>query len=89
MDGQISITDYQNSLSYDRRGRTRETPKWVDAERCNNCVYWDLDPVDDQPPDGWGVKGLCQFIHEGQRGGYQHTGQWSYCQDWRSKYAQD
>jgi len=89
MDGQISITEYQNSLSYDRKGRTTETPSWVPTKRCNNCIHWEMDPVSDQPPDGWGVNGLCQFIHEGQQGGYQHTDQWSKCQDWRSKYAQD
>ena len=85
MEGQISIMDYQNSLSYDRRGRTRETPSWVDEHRCNNCIYWDLDPEYDQPPDGWGVFGICQHLHEGQRS-CGKTDQWSYCQDWRSKF---
>ena len=85
MDGQISLADYQMSLSYDRRGRTVQAPAWVKPRRCENCVYWDIDPEYDQPPDGWGVYGLCNHLHEGERH-TQKTGHFSCCQDWRSKF---
>ena len=84
MDGQMTILDYQNSISYTRTGKQRTTPDWVRQDRCNNCSYWLIDIVEDQPPEGWGVTGICQCLREGQVG-YHHTDQWSWCQEWRNK----
>lgn len=52
---------------YRRQGRER-TPindieqKWLDDERCGTCSEWTLLVQTDQPPDGWGVRGLCQRL---------------------------
>ena len=83
MEGQISILDY----SYDRRGRLYYQ-KWMSRERCENCEHWQRNPVEDQPPAGWGVYGLCQYIHDANQKGYENTNKVSYCTGFSCKYGE-
>lgn len=85
MDGQISITDYMASRTFDRNGREYEAPAWMRPDRCENCKYWERLPAEDQPPDGWGVMGMCCTIHDPRQVGYQNTSKTSYCGlfEWR------
>ena len=86
MDGQITIFDYFSQKTedkwFDRRGNLVPAPDWVRPDRCQKCVFWEMDLLDDQPPDGWGVYGTCHYLREGQRG-YNHTGQNSYCGEYK------
>lgn len=77
---QITMQQAMNSRFYDRKGRLQAAPDWVNDERCGNCQYWQLLPECDQPPCGWGVKGLCGGHRSQNR---NHTSQTSYCQDYR------
>lgn len=86
-DGQMSFEDYKLSLldkTYDRHGRQSEAPSWMNRERCENCKWWELLPVEEQPPDGWGVTGQCNIFREGQTH-YEQPCSTSYCDDFRYK----
>ena len=84
MNGQITMQQAMNSRFYDRNGKIRETPEWVNEKRCGNCIYWQRWSKDEQPPAGWGVKGTCGNY----RGpGHYDTAQTSYCQEWHEKPA--
>ena len=82
MTGQLSINDYMRSLYYERDGKTRTAPHWVNEERCGNCQYWTLLQKEEQPPEGWGVKGLCGS-HRGMN--MYCTNQIGYCGDFKYK----
>lgn len=86
MDGQMTVFDYFSPKTtdkwLDRRGNLVPAPDWVRPDRCQKCVFWEMDLLDDQPPDGWGVYGTCHYLHEGQRG-YGHTDQTSYCGEYK------
>lgn len=77
---QMSIADLD--YTYNRDGSARPADG-LNPRRCENCIYWELLPKEDQPPAGWGVKGLCKFIHSDKQHGYQRTGQRSYCQEFK------
>lgn len=82
MTGQITMQDMMSGRFYDRNGKIRECPAWVSEKRCGNCIYWQQISKDEQPPDGYGVKGAC--------GSYRGKGQFitvqtSFCQDWHEK----
>ena len=66
-------------MTYDNKGRLYPAPAWMDAKRCEKCDYWNLSPT--QPPDGWGVKGLCSS----HRGRGCEVGSTSYCMDFKAK----
>ena len=69
--------------TYDRDGTLHEAPRWMKAERCETCRFWEILPIEVQPPDGWGVKGQCNCYHDGcMDKGYWTTNQTSYCQDY-------
>ena len=69
-----------NGRFYDRNGRIREAPEWVNEKRCGNCKYWQILPAYDQPPNGWGTRGLCG---EHRSRNQFTTAQTSYCQEWK------
>lgn len=73
--------------THDRNGKLYEAPRWMPEERCETCKYWEILPVSDQPPDGWGVKGQCNLTHEPEqmKNGYWITSTISYCQDYEVK----
>ena len=85
MTGQISITDYMSDLTHRRDGSLRPASSWMNKDRCENCKYWEIFPVDQQPPSGWGVKGQCNCSHEPDmmKNGYWTVSSTSYCQDYR------
>lgn len=86
-DGQMSLEEYIDSLldyTVDKYGRRSIAQTWMNRERCENCKYWELLPVDDQPPDGWGVKGQCNLFREGQKT-YEVTNKTDYCQNYKCK----
>ena len=35
---------------------------WMHDERCETCSHWTVNIPSDQPPDGWGVYGLCSEL---------------------------
>ena len=82
MDGQITMQQAMNSRFYDRNGKLKEAPEWVNEKRCGNCIYWQLLTKDEQPPEGWGVKGACGSYRG--KGQYM-TSQTGYCGDWHEK----
>lgn len=86
MDGQMNITEYMSSITYDRYGRPHKTPAWMDKPRCETCKHWDRLPTEDQPPDGWGVKGQCGVIHDPKQTGYQNTDGCSWCCRYEGRY---
>ena len=82
-EGQMTIGDYIRSKFYDHDGRVRSAPEWVKEERCGNCRFWQILPEYDQPPNGWGTRGLCgSHVSKNQ----YTTAQTSYCQEfeWRN-----
>ena len=79
---QITINEWMHTLYYDRNGKTMTAPEWVDNERCGNCQFWNILPETDQPPEGWGVKGLCGS-HRGMN--MYRTSQCGYCGDFKYK----
>lgn len=85
MEGQMTIRDYEASYHHDRYGRKIECRPWIHPERCGTCKNWQMLPTEEQPPDGWGVKGQCQIIYFPNQKGYQNTGELSYCDrfEWR------
>ena len=89
MDGQMTVFDYFSQKTtdkwLDRRGNLVPAPDWVRPDRCQKCVFWEMDILDDQPPDGWGVYGTCHYLREGHRG-YHHTEETSYCDMYREKH---
>lgn len=84
---QISISDYLLNQTRERNGKLYEAPSWMRKERCENCKYWEILPVSEQPPEGWGVKGQCNCSHEPEtmKNGYWKTSKTSYCQDYEVK----
>ena len=82
MNEQLTLTDMLVNTYYDRNGRLTSCPDWVHEQRCGNCLYWQRLTKDEQPPEGWGVKGACGS-HRGM--GVHQTSQTGYCQDWRLK----
>ena len=82
MTGQMTFTDVIQNRFYDRDGRVKLVPEWVKDERCGNCRYWQILPEYDQPPCGWGVRGLCGS-HQNQN--RYTTAQTSYCQEYGAK----
>lgn len=82
MKGQMTLTDIISQQFFDRFGNTKTIPGWVSETRCGNCQFWQLLPEYDQPPNGWGVRGLCGS--QRSRNMYT-TAQTSYCQEWKGK----
>lgn len=74
-------------ISHDRYGREYKAPTWMDAKRCETCKFWELLPVADQPPSGWGVMGQCNCYHEPEmmKNGYLKTSKTSCCMDYKEK----
>lgn len=81
MTGQMDFSDLRKKQWYERSGRvTAACPSWTNEKRCGTCEYWTLLTKDEQPPEGWGVFGLCGS----HRGRNEHqTNQHGYCQDWK------
>lgn len=71
--------------THQRDGSLIEAPRWMNEERCENCKWWEIYPVEEQPPDGWEVKGQCNYSHEPEqmKNGYWTTSKTSYCQDYK------
>lgn len=82
MTGQMTLTEMIKNGFYDRKGRIESAPEWVNAERCGNCAYWQILPEYDQPPCGWGTRGLCGGHRSQNR---LTTAQTSYCQEYKEK----
>lgn len=81
MDGQIDLFQIDNSYAdehLDRTGRKLAVPKWLDYERCENCMRWAMLVEQEQPPSGWGVYGFCGE-HK------QRTQSTGYCQCFEDK----
>lgn len=88
MENQITLDDYMNDYTYNRKGELKKSVfKW-DRERCETCRHWEILPVELQPPAGWGVKGQCNCSHEPElmKRGYWIVGKTSYCQDYESRF---
>lgn len=85
---QMTLSRYASGQTHDRRGKVHQAPEWMDEERCENCKYWEILPVELQPPDGWGVKGQCNCVHEPEmmKNGYWQVGKTSCCQDYKAKW---
>lgn len=81
---QISFADF----TYDRDGNLDPAPDWMRSDRCETCRWWEILPVEDQPPAGWGVKGQCNCTHEAfmMTKGYWKTGKTSYCCDYAARW---
>lgn len=86
MDGQMTLEQSMSSVTYDRYGRPYQTPEWMDKSRCELCKHWARLPAEDQPPDGWGVMGQCQTIHDPSQVGYFNTSKSSYCDMYEGVY---
>ena len=84
MNGQINF----DCFTHDRNGNIEIAPLWMKKERCENCKYWEILPVEEQPPCGWGVRGQCNCVHEPERmqQGYWKVDSTSYCQDFAPKW---
>lgn len=84
MTEQMSIVDYLLDQTYDRNGSQHPAPDWMDRERCENCRYWSIYPVEEQPPAGWSVVGQCNKSHEPEmmKNGYWRVSSTSYCQEY-------
>lgn len=78
-------------ISHDRYGREYKAPTWMDRKRCETCAWWEIYPVDEQPPAGWGVYGQCNCYHEPEmmKNGYWKTSKTSCCMDYKEKYEQE
>ena len=73
------MEDVISDRFYDRNGRIRECPEWVNEKRCGNCRFWQILPEYDQPPNGWAIRGLCgSHISKNQF----TSAQTSFCQEW-------
>lgn len=53
---------------------------------CPNCIYWQLLPEHEQPPEGWGERGYCS--KHSQNTSYYNRGcsfyqEWTKEPDWR------
>lgn len=79
MNGQMTLAEVQKSWFFERNGRKKVAPEWVNEERCGNCKHWQILDEYDQPPCGWGVRGLCGS-HQCQN--RYTTAQTSYCQEY-------
>lgn len=77
---QITLKQFMLDRYYNRDGTTTDAPKGTSIRRCGNCMHWELLPVEEQPPAGWGVKGQCNVIHDPKQTTYEQTSQTSYCQ---------
>ena len=88
MEEQLSLDSYMKGFTRDRKGNLYTAPEWMREERCENCKYWEILPVEEQPPDGWGVKGQCNCVHEPEmmKNGYWKTNTTSYCRDYVGKW---
>lgn len=88
MEGQITFSEYMADFTFDRYGKKSPARSWMKRERCENCKYWELLPIAEQPPAGWGVMGQCNCIHEPKmmKSGYWKVGKTSYCNDFERKY---
>ena len=75
--------------TYNRDGTKTEAFSWMKSERCETCRYWDIFPVEQQPPAGWGVKGQCNYYHDPEMitNGYWVVNSMSYCQDYEEVQA--
>lgn len=83
MDGQISISEYtKEACWYNRDGSVRKAPEWARNDRCGMCARWELLPKIEQPPDGWGVHGICSA--HWSRG--NQTSQSDFCNEFKDKY---
>lgn len=40
MNEQITMQQAMNARFYDRNGKLKEAPEWVNEKRCGNCMYW-------------------------------------------------
>lgn len=84
---QLTIKDYRKNLLINRYGKLEKIPEGVtytpDPKRCELCKHWQILPVEEQPPEGWTVRGQCNCYHEEymMKNGYWKTGSTSYCQD--------
>ncbi len=60
-DGQYYDRSYRNDMTIYKHNKYHKAEKWVmeKPERCERCLCWMVCPDDEQPPDGWGIKGLC------------------------------
>ena len=87
MNNQMTLCEYLTGQTRDRNGRLYPAPEWMDRERCENCRYWEIIPISEQPPEGWGVKGQCNYSHEPEmmKNGYWITDKNSYCDDYEVK----
>lgn len=86
MDSQITLSEFVNdSVFYNRDGTITECPKYARHDRCGRCARWQLLPLDEQPPDGWGVHGLCGSHLSKNK---NKTTQTDYCSEFKDKYRQ-
>jgi hypothetical protein len=81
---QITLNEYMTDNAwFNRDGTMTIAPKWVRGDRCGNCDKWQILPIEEQPPDGWGVMGLCGSHMSKNK---QKTSQSSFCQEFKNKY---
>lgn len=80
---QMTIKGALLDKMYNRDGSTYFAPEWIRKDRCGNCKMWTMLLKEDQPPEGWGVFGLCGS-HRGKN--QYKTTQSSYCQEYECKY---
>lgn len=73
---------------YRNKGRKR-TPlnehekTWMWDERCGTCQAWTVLIPQDQPPDGWGIRGFCNTLTAVNHKEW-NTNQMSYCEYYRA-----
>lgn len=83
---QISFFEYLTDTTwYNRDGSIRDCPKWAREDRCGCCSKWQLLPLDEQPPEGWGVHGLCGSHFSKNK---HKTSQSDGCNEFENRYSE-
>ena len=75
---QLTLSQYLNDRCFNRDGSIGEAPSWAREDRCGNCKHWEILPKEEQPPCGWGVKGIC---YSRRSKGQTRPSQDSYCME--------
>lgn len=79
-------SDIVYGMYYQRDGTKQplydHSKEWMEDERCETCKAWALAPECDQPPCGWGVKGMCSTLTGINQKTYKTDAQ-SYCGHYR------
>lgn len=75
------VYGYTYRRNGEKRPLTEHEKTWMWDQRCETCKCWSIYMKDDQPPDGWGVFGLCSHWTAEEHKEYK-TGGNSYCNEY-------